>query len=612
VNAAEFVSRLGAKGKPRKTSSGWQCCCPAHEDKNASLSVGEGADGRVLLCCHAGCDPKDICAKLDLTLADLFPPKDTRNGSGKRIVATYDYHDASGKVVFQVVRFDPKDFRQRKPDATATDGWTWNTKGVEKVLFRLPEILRDIQSGKFVFICEGCKDVLAMVQRGFTATCNPGGAGKWQDNYTETLRGVNTVIIPDRDEPGQAHAQLVAGKLHGVVKSVRVIGLPDVQGKLVKDAFDFFAAGGDAGQIFELVDATPEWTPAAPVADSNRAGIAREYLGEESEPKQADLPPIVDAADFIAAPLDMPPELVAGVLHRGSKLALGGSSKAFKTWTLLDLALSIAHGADWLGFPTAQGKVLFVNFEIQPHSWQRRIAAVVRAKGVELKPGAIQLWNLRGHAADFRSLIPRIIQRTRREGFSLVIIDPIYKLYGGTDENAAGDVAALLNSLERLAVETGAAVAYGCHFAKGNAATKEALDRISGSGVFARDPDSLLIFTKHEEADAFTVEPILRNFAPVVPFCVRWQFPLMQPDEELDPAKLKQVAGRKPENSPEDLLKVLPADGLANPDFLTAAKEQGISERSYYRLKRELEKGEKILLSKVTGKWTPILTKTKN
>jgi len=297
-------------------------------------------------------------------------------------------------------------------------------------------------------------------------------------------------------------------------------------------------------------------------------------------------------------------------LHKGSKLAFGGSSKAFKTWTLLDLAFSVAHGVDWLGFPTEQGKVLFVNFEIQPHAWQRRIAAIARAKKIELKPGAIQLWNLRGHAADFRQLIPRIIERARREGFALIILDPLYKLYGsGTDENAAGDVAALLNSLERLAVETLAAVAYGCHFAKGNAAGKEALDRISGSGVFARDPDSLLIFTKHETEGAFTVEPILRNFAPVAPFAVRWEFPLMHRADDLDPAKLKQAGGRKPENSPDDLLKVLPADGLMPADFLAAADEDGISKRTFYRLRAELKKRGKIVESITGGKWQPILTK---
>ena len=287
-------------------------------------------------------------------------------------------------------------------------------------------------------------------------------------------------------------------------------------------------------------------------------------------PGVVELPDLIDAADFIASPIEPPDELVEGILHKGSKLVLGGSSKSFKTWTLLDLAISVAIGADWLGRSTAQGKVLFLNFEIQPHAWQRRIVAVASAKGVELKAGQIILWNLRGHAADFRQIIPRMIQRCRAENFALIVLDPIYKLYGGTDENAAGDVAALLNALERLAVETGAAIAFGAHFAKGNASAKEAIDRISGSGVFARDPDSLLIFTKHETDDAFTVEPILRNFAPVEPFAVRWNFPLMELADDLDPAKLKQVAGRKSEFNPKKLLAAIAKTTRENPVSVSA------------------------------------------
>jgi len=288
------------------------------------------------------------------------------------------------------------------------------------------------------------------------------------------------------------------------------------------------------------------------------------------------LPDLIDAANFLAKPIAPPPELVAGILQLGSKLVLGGGSKSYKTWVLLDLAISVATGADWIGRATARGKVLFVNFEIQPHAWQRRIKDVAHVKEVEIIPDMIHLWNLRGHAADFKKLIPKIIERCRAENFALIILDPIYKLYGGTDENAAGDVAALLNSLESLATETGAAIAFGAHFAKGNAAGKEAIDRISGSGVFARDPDSLLIFTKHEDDNAFVVEPILRNFAPVAPFGVRWEFPLMHPDDDLDTAKLKKVGGRKPEHLPADLLEILPAEGLESAEWQTKAKSEGI------------------------------------
>jgi hypothetical protein len=315
---------------------------------------------------------------------------------------------------------------------------------------------------------------------------------------------------------------------------------------------------------------------------SHHQEIADEYFDQQPEPdaksKPSSLPEIVDSVAFMAAPHPAPPELIAGVLHQGSKLSLSGNSKAFKTWIYADLAVSVSHGALWLGFPTVPGKVLYINFEIQPFAWHARIDKLCRAKGIELKPDMLHFWNLRGKAAGFRQLIPLIIQRTKREGYALIIIDPIYKLLGGAEENSATDIAELLNSFERLAVETAASVAYAHHFAKGNAASKEAIDRQGGSGVFGRDPDSLLVFTAHEEPGAFTVEPILRNFPPVEPFVVRWKFPLMECDEALDPAKLKQVAGKKKEHDPVQLLAAIANNDEQNPISLPQwAERTGIA-----------------------------------
>jgi DNA primase len=179
MNTTSILSRL--QGVTRN-GDGWKARCPAHDDKNPSLSISESADGKILIHCHAGCTPDAVCAALGVKLSDLCGGNEhaanKRNGSPGRIVATYPYHDKAGKVLFEVARYDPKDFRQRRPDATAPDGWTWNTKGIKKVLFRLPETLAAIASGEFIFVCEGEKDVLAMVQHGFSATTNPGGAGK--------------------------------------------------------------------------------------------------------------------------------------------------------------------------------------------------------------------------------------------------------------------------------------------------------------------------------------------------------------------------------------------------------------------------------------------------
>jgi hypothetical protein len=288
-------------------------------------------------------------------------------------------------------------------------------------------------------------------------------------------------------------------------------------------------------------------------------------LEEEAYIPEPGLPPIVDAATFMAESLAEPSQLVHGIFHSGCKLVLGGGSKSFKTWQLLDLAMSVAHGINWLNFETNPARVLFTNFELQPWTIQQRIEAIAQAKGIKLEPGRLSLLNLRGRAAHYNMLLPQIVEMMK-EGFGLVILDPIYKLYGDSaDENSARDMAGLLNAVERLAVETGAGAAFGSHFSKGNQSQKESIDRISGSGVFARDPDSILTFTKHESEGCFTVEPTLRAFKPVAPFVVRWQFPLMQLAPELDPAKLRQVTGRPQKHDYRRLLAAIVDTTAENP-----------------------------------------------
>ena len=265
MNLAGFKDLLASRGcEPAGDGSQFSARCPAHDDKRASLSVSEGDDGRVLAHCHAGCATEAVCAALGVALADLFPTK--ANGTARRIAATYDYQDASGNLLFQVVRFDPKDFRQRRPDQGAPGGWTWKTNGVRRVLFRLPALLQAVAAGKTICLAEGEKDVLALAEHGFAASCNPGGAGKWADSYSAALKGANVVIVADKDSPGRAHAQLVAGKLHGVAARVRVVELPDLDGKPVKDTADFFTAGGTAEQLRSIAGATPDWVPAKQVA----------------------------------------------------------------------------------------------------------------------------------------------------------------------------------------------------------------------------------------------------------------------------------------------------------------------------------------------------------
>jgi 5S rRNA maturation endonuclease (ribonuclease M5) len=263
--ASEFANRLNAQ----KTSSGWQAKCPGHDDKNASLSISEGHDGRVLLKCHAGCDVKDIVSVMGLKMSDLFndntkkAPTPSLPPTSKKIVATYPYHNADGQLLYEVIRYMPKDFRQRRPDGKGD--WSWNLQGVERVLYRLPEVKGAIQSNQRVFIVEGEKDVEALVRLGLCATCNSGGAGKWQDSFSESLRGAYVVIIPDNDEPGLKHGQAVAEALQGKAKSIRVVELGARLGVnlKVKDAHDWISAGGTRDELEMIVTDTPEWMPSS-------------------------------------------------------------------------------------------------------------------------------------------------------------------------------------------------------------------------------------------------------------------------------------------------------------------------------------------------------------
>lgn len=264
MTATEFVHLLDARElSPRKAGAGWSARCPTHQDKHASLSIGTGTDGRVLLNCHAGCTVEDIAAALGLKLADLFPPHPASVAPvAPRIVATYRYTDEAGRLLFECVRFLPKTFRQRRPDSAKPGAWVWNLEGVRRVLYRLPELKSALAAGCTMFVCEGEKDVDTLAEHGFAATCNPMGAGKWQPEHTETLRdAVRVVVIADKDEPGRKHALAVATALHGVARCVKSIELPDRNGQPVKDAADWFAAGGVAEELRVLVNATPDFVP---------------------------------------------------------------------------------------------------------------------------------------------------------------------------------------------------------------------------------------------------------------------------------------------------------------------------------------------------------------
>src|SRR5262249_1888891 len=159
--------------------------CPVHEDGRASLTIGVGQDGTVLMKCFAGCSTADVVGCLGLSFHDLFPNNGNGNGNGQAhtkgktlgtIIETYDYRDEADALMFQVCRFEPKDFRQRKLDGNG--GWTWKLGDVRRVLYQLPKLLK-ADPAVPVYVCEGEKDVQFLERLGLVATTNAGGAGKW-------------------------------------------------------------------------------------------------------------------------------------------------------------------------------------------------------------------------------------------------------------------------------------------------------------------------------------------------------------------------------------------------------------------------------------------------
>lgn len=205
-----------------------------------------------------------------------------------------------------------------------------------------------------------------------------------------------------------------------------------------------------------------------------------------------DLPEVESLSEFIDNPPPLSDCLIEGVLRKGHKMLVSGPSKAGKSFLLLELCVAIAEGREWLGWQCAQGRVLYVNLELDRASCYHRVKDVYRAIGIPPRnAGNLDMWHLRGKAMGMDNLAPRLIRRAVKRKYSAVVIDPIYKVITG-DENAADQMAKFCNQFDRVASELGCAVIYCHHHSKGDQGQKRAQDRASGSGVFARDPDALI------------------------------------------------------------------------------------------------------------------------
>lgn len=206
---------------------------------------------------------------------------------------------------------------------------------------------------------------------------------------------------------------------------------------------------------------------------------------------------------------DLPPlapELVHGILRQGHKMLISGAPKAGKSFLLIELAVAIAEGGEWIGYQCEQGRVLYLNFEVDEASFWHRIRNVYQGKGLPVAhPENLDVLNLRGQAERMDQLTPKLEYLMKRTKYSLVIIDPIYKVITG-DENNASDMGKFCNLFDRIGRSGGCSVAYCHHHSKGSQAQKSIIDRASGSGVFARDPDAIVDMTELEISETDRAE----------------------------------------------------------------------------------------------------------
>lgn len=490
-------------GAASKSGDNWSCRCPAHDDRRASLSITEKQDGKLLVHCHAGCDQALVIS--ELKARDLWPsiakptptalpppPVQISIGVGRgQISATYNYTDEHGELLYQAVRYEPKDFRQRTP--LPGGGWVWSIKGVQRVLYRLPEVLAAVAEGRQVYICEGEKDVEAARSLGLVATCNAMGAdngtgNKWLPEFAEVLRGADVVVVPDQDDPGERHAEWVISTLRGVAKSVKV-SCP-ASGK---DLADWIEAGASVADIeASAVDAF--------------ATVSSDDISIAIEKKPA---LFVDVGDLIdnLKPIDW---LVEDYVEKDSLSLIFSPPSSGKSFVLVDIACCVATGTPWHGRPVQKGPVFYIAGEGHNGmarrfaAWQKHYGVSLKGAGIYKSQRAVSIYS--EDAA--RDLYETVREMSELHGVlpALIIIDTVARNFGEGDENSTEDMGKFITHLD-----TYIRLPFGCNVflahhsghnmerARGSSALKAALD--SEYQVAKDGPVLQLIPTKMKDAE---------------------------------------------------------------------------------------------------------------
>jgi hypothetical protein len=438
-------------------------------------------------------------------------------GGAPQQVAWYDYQDEAGKLLFQVVRFDPKDFRQRRP---LKDGWEWSVKGVRLVPFKLPELIEALASELVVFIVEGEKDVLTLMARGAIATCNPMGAGKWRPEYNQYFRDADVVIIADHDPqavnrktgeklfhsdgrprlPGRDHATYIAEQLKPVAANVRMFEVNELWPACGEkaDIANYFESGGTIEALNKFVAKCETWSPA------------------QSQPGPTAIP-IVQAFPIDGSKLPRRPWIVPGLLMRRQVTLIVAPPGSGKSLLTLQLAMICSCGmerwSDWR--PRGCYRTLIVNVEEDEDEMKRRLfgAAVKmniaqdRLSGVFLAQATsivVAKADSRTKTVTATPILESIIQAILLAQIDIVVVDPFAETFAG-DENSNSELKWAGVLWREVARRTNAAVVLVHHAKKYASHMAGDMDAGRGGGSLAgvaRIVATLFTMTEEEAAAA--------------------------------------------------------------------------------------------------------------
>lgn len=380
--------------------------------------------------------------------------------------------------------------------------------------------------------------------------------------FTYALVESDTLPIAEQDILFRKLELPIAALVHSGGKSLHAIVHVDAENyeeyrKRVEFLYDFLEKNGVS---IDKQNRNPSRLSRMPgvTRNGNRQYLAATNIGRKSwtdwmdyvEGVTDELPGMVSLSEYKDNPPELPEELIKGILRRGHKMLVSGSSKAGKSFLLMELCIAIAEGRKWLGFECRKGRVLYVNLEIDPASAIVRFLKIYDALGLpKVHTEDIVIWNLRGHAVPLDQLVPKLIRRVKGQHFDAIIIDPIYKVITG-DENNASEMGAFCNEFDKICTETGCSTIYCHHHSKGAQGMKKAMDRASGSGVFARDPDAQLDMIQLELSDelknnvadtgatAWRLESSLREFANIAPINFWFEYPIHRLDTTGELARL--------------------------------------------------------------------------